>query len=138
MIYVTNHWDRRIDEQRKDEDAADFAIREKAQRDEFNSIRSLAGFHVIEGTLSAKRQKEVDVALAVDMLTHAFNHNMGWAHLIAGDLDFRPLVQAAGARPTLPINAQAGVIASLFGGELLHDLQCLLDMLIGRKFVGRG
>jgi hypothetical protein len=49
---------------------------------------------VIEGTLSAKRQKEVDVALAVDMLTHAFNHNMGWAHLIAGDLDFRPLVQA--------------------------------------------
>jgi uncharacterized LabA/DUF88 family protein len=83
-----------IDEQRKDEDHASFSVREKAQKDQFNSIRSLPGFHVIEGTLSGRRQKEVDVALAVDMLTHAFNHNMGWVHLMAGDLDFRPLVQA--------------------------------------------
>lgn len=83
-----------LDEQREREEVAAYAERSKAQREQFERIRSLPGYHVIEGTLARRRQKEVDVALAVDMLTHAFNKNLAWAHLIAGDLDFRPLVQA--------------------------------------------
>ncbi len=82
------------DEQRKDEDAEQFTKRHQDQIDEFNRIRACAGFHVVHGTLSARRQKEVDVALAVDMLMHAHAKNMTDAHLIAGDLDFRPLVKA--------------------------------------------
>jgi len=53
------------------------------------------------GTLTGRRrrhkeprQKEVDVLLAVDMLTHGFNKNMTRAALLAGDLDFRPVVEA--------------------------------------------
>ncbi len=40
------------------------------------------------------RQKEVDVQLAVDMLTHGFSKNMSRAVLLSGDLDFRPIVEA--------------------------------------------
>jgi uncharacterized LabA/DUF88 family protein len=73
-----------------------FDFRVKKQTDEFNAIRSLPGFHVRLGTLSGTgkrlRQKEVDVQLAVDMLTQAFAKNMNRATLIAGDLDFRPVV----------------------------------------------
>ncbi len=48
------------------------------------------------GTVTGKRrrQKEVDILLAVDMLTHGFNGSMGKAVLLAGDLDFRPIVEA--------------------------------------------
>jgi hypothetical protein len=63
-----------------------------------NTIRSQPGFHVRLGTQSGSgkrlRQKEVDVQLAVDMLTHAFAKNMSRATLIAGDLDFRPVVNS--------------------------------------------
>ena len=47
------------------------------RREHLERIRSLEGFHVREGTLSSdkKRQKQVDVQLAVDCLTHAFNKN---------------------------------------------------------------
>jgi hypothetical protein len=40
------------------------------------------------------RQKGVDVAIAVDMLTHSYRKNIGRATLFAGDLDFLPLVEA--------------------------------------------
>lgn len=71
-----------------------FDARRDAQFAEFQRIRSFPGFHVVNGTLSNRRQKEVDVALTVDMLMHAHSKNMTYAHLIAGDLDFRPLVKA--------------------------------------------
>jgi hypothetical protein len=38
-------------------------------------------------------QKEVDILIAVDMLTHCHNRNMHSATLLAGDLDFRPLIE---------------------------------------------
>ena len=53
--------------------------------------------NVREGWLSTGRrrqQKEVDVQLAVDMLSHAFQKNMTKAILVAGDRDFKPLVQS--------------------------------------------
>lgn len=62
----------------------------------FGRARSLSGVHVRLGTVSGKRrrQKEVDVLLATDMLTHGFNGSMSSAVLLTGDLDFRPIVEA--------------------------------------------
>ncbi len=75
-----------------DDDAPDAT----ARREHLEYIRSLDGFHVREGTLSRdkKRQKRVDIQLAVECLTHAFNKNLWHATLVAGDLDFKPLVDA--------------------------------------------
>jgi uncharacterized LabA/DUF88 family protein len=75
-----------------DEDAADATER----RAFLDSLNSLDGFHIREGTLSRdkKRQKQVDVALAVECLTHAFQKNVWHVTLLAGDLDFKPLVDA--------------------------------------------
>ena len=76
-----------------------FSNRVKEKQESFNYIRSLDGFHVPEGSVSRspkarkRRQKEVDVLLAVEALTHAFRKNMDCAILLTGDLDFRPLVE---------------------------------------------
>ena len=85
--------------QRKDEAAADFASRLKAKEDLFERLRRLDGWHVHLGI--AKRhqgkvaqQKEVDVLLACDMLTHAHRKNMDQLAFVAGDQDFRPLLDA--------------------------------------------
>src|SRR5713226_9055235 len=67
----------------------------------FARARALSGVHVRLGTVVGKRsrkkeprQKEVDILLATDMLTHGFNGSMQKAVLLAGDLDFRPIVEA--------------------------------------------
>ena len=67
----------------------------------FARSRALSGVHVRLGTVVGKRsrkkeprQKEVDILLATDMLTHGFNGSMQKAVLLAGDLDFRPIVEA--------------------------------------------
>ncbi len=63
----------------------------------FSYVRSLRGFHVRPGSVrqgKKREQKEVDVLLAVDMLTHGFNGTMSKAVLLAGDVDFRPVVEA--------------------------------------------
>src|SRR5260370_31293287 len=62
----------------------------------FGRARALSGVHVRLGTVAGKRrrQKEVDILLATDMLTHGFNGNMEKSVLLAGDLDFRPIVEA--------------------------------------------
>ncbi len=88
-----------VDEREIDNESdAQFAARVKEQEDVFNSIRELPGWHVREGRLVGARrnnrtQKRVDVLLAVEMLSHAFNKNMRRAVLIAGDDDFTPLVE---------------------------------------------
>lgn len=62
------------------------------------AISELPGYFIRLGTLSGsgtrRRQKEVDVQLAVDMLMHSQNKNMEVAALLAGDRDFRPAVEA--------------------------------------------
>src|SRR6266852_7669972 len=62
----------------------------------FARTSDLSGVHVRLGTVIGKRrrQKEVDILLATDMLTHGFNGSMGNAVLLSGDLDFRPIVEA--------------------------------------------
>jgi uncharacterized LabA/DUF88 family protein len=84
---------------RPQEPAADISSRVNQQQERFDKINSLPGFHVRLGTVAGKkpgklRQKEIDVQLAVDMLTHAFGQNMTRATLLSGDLDFRPVVSA--------------------------------------------
>jgi uncharacterized LabA/DUF88 family protein len=85
------------DEQKKDrETEAEFKARLEAQDATFARMHSRPGLHLRLGTLKGRRQtqKEVDILLAVDMLTHGFNRSMTHAVLVSGDLDFRPVVEA--------------------------------------------
>jgi uncharacterized LabA/DUF88 family protein len=70
----------------------------RPQTDEFAKIRALAGFHVqlgdLRGRAGNQRQKRVDVQIAVDMLLHTFRQNMERCTLLAGDVDFQPLIEA--------------------------------------------
>jgi uncharacterized LabA/DUF88 family protein len=79
------------------ESQAGFEARSQRRRDELDRIAALRGFHLRPGIMRRGKkpeQKEVDVLLAVDMMTHGFNRNMTKAILITGDLDFRPVVEA--------------------------------------------
>lgn len=86
------------DVRRTEESESAYEARVANQEALFDSIRSLNGIHVrlgsLRGTRKRFRQKEVDVLLATDMLTHGYDGNMRKAILIAGDLDFRPIVEA--------------------------------------------
>jgi len=87
-----------IDErQRENESNDEFRRRLTGQEAQFAAIREIPGWHVREGRLvgarKQSRQKRVDILLAVEMLSHAFNKNMDKAILIAGDDDFTPLVE---------------------------------------------
>lgn len=84
------------DHQKKNESEQQYDARLSKQQGELEAIRAIDGMHVRLGHLSGedRRQKEVDVQLAVDMLTHAFNRNMTKAVLIAGDRDFVPVVRS--------------------------------------------
>lgn len=62
-------------------------------------ISSIGGYRVNEGDARfrsgrGQEQKKVDVMIAVDMLTHTIRKNMAEASLLAGDVDFRPLLDA--------------------------------------------
>ena len=48
-------------------------------------MRDVEGFHVVEGFTFGRRQKGVDVNIAVDMLMHTVRNNMDRAYLLAGD-----------------------------------------------------
>jgi len=65
----------------------------------FKMLRTIKGWHVNEGLAKYNRkqgqyQKEVDILISVDMLTHAYRKNMDKVVFIAGDQDFRPLLEA--------------------------------------------
>ena len=85
------------EEQGIDESDADYKKRVAPQMEKFDKIERLEGIQVRKGFLTSRpkrRQKEVDVSLAVDLLTHSFYKNMTMAVLIAGDRDFRPAVES--------------------------------------------
>jgi uncharacterized LabA/DUF88 family protein len=76
-----------------------FNLRFEMQQGRFETIGGLPGFHVRTGVTTGgkkrtRRQKEVDVQLAVDMLTYGARGSLRHVKLIAGDRDFRPLVEA--------------------------------------------
>lgn len=68
------------------------------QEDLLNELRMVPGMHFYEGVLSGKggkrRQKMVDTMMAIDMLRHSYRKNASRMTLLAGDLDFKPLVDA--------------------------------------------
>lgn len=84
----------------KNENNLDYENRIKPKIVFFNKLKSLNKFHVYEGTARfrdkrrGQEQKQVDIMIAVDMLTHSFRRNMHEATLITGDLDFKPLIDA--------------------------------------------
>lgn len=64
--------------QRKDEELNDYEARLQKQKEYFQALRSHPGMHVVQGVVRGRmaRQKQVDVALTVDMLTHSYRRNM--------------------------------------------------------------
>lgn len=85
--------------QASEERESDWELRVRPYFERMEAIGELAGFHVFEGTTKRHRkrgttQKEVDVQIAVDLLTNSFMGNMEFATLLAGDQDFRPVVEA--------------------------------------------
>ena len=89
-----------------DSDVGAFADWSRRQRD---LIRKSDMYKLRYGSLrkpkkGPPKQKEIDVLIAVDMLTHASRRNMGTAALFSGDLDFRPVLEGLeqlGVRTTL-------------------------------------
>lgn len=86
-----------LPEQKADEADADYQSRTLPHSEAFDELRSIRGWHVFEGVVKRKgvraRQKEIDVRIAVDMLTHTHQRNMHRLSFIAGDRDFRPLIE---------------------------------------------
>ena len=67
------------DKQKATESPTEFQARVQRQQEDLDEINSLEGVHVRYGWLSPgtkKQQKEIDVSIAVDKLTHAFYKNM--------------------------------------------------------------
>jgi uncharacterized LabA/DUF88 family protein len=97
---------------REGETDADYEIRLKSQYAELNRVRNARGCHIRLGVLKGgknkteKRQKEIDVLIAVDMLTHAAQKNMRTAILVTGDQDLKPAVESL---------VQLGVFVELHG-----------------------
>lgn len=75
---------------------AAYEARVQPEHERFAKIQSLDRVHVQLGQIVGKdkRQKGVDVRLAVDMMSHAFRGNISRATLFAGDADFVPLIKA--------------------------------------------
>lgn len=76
-----------------------FLPRKAEQEQKFKVLRDLNGWHVNEGIATHRKrqgaqQKEVDILIAVDMLSHTHRRNMSRLSFLAGDQDFCPLVEA--------------------------------------------
>jgi uncharacterized LabA/DUF88 family protein len=97
---------------RPTESDADYEARLQVQYSYLNRVRKARGCHIRLGVLKGsqnrkvKRQKEIDVLIAVDMLTHAAQKNMSKAILVTGDQDLKPAVESL---------VQLGVFVELYG-----------------------
>lgn len=85
---------------RSGEDQDAFALRTESQRKLLAKVHEAHLCHIRLGTLKEQQrgkritQKEVDVKIAVDMLTHAAGKSVERVVLLTGDLDFRPVVES--------------------------------------------
>ncbi len=81
-----------------DESSDAYQARTASQETFFNGLRLVPGMHVNEGSVRGeggrRRQKKIDTMMAVDMLTHSYRKNASAFALVAGDLDFKPVVDA--------------------------------------------
>ncbi len=84
--------------QTKSETDDAFEERNRKFKSNIQTIKNTRGHHVFLGSTVGNpgrtRQKQIDVKISVDMLLHTIRNNMHEATLIAGDLDFKPLVDA--------------------------------------------
>lgn len=82
---------------RPDESSADLEARVREQEVALREVNAIVNTHVRYGSITGrgkrKRQKEVDILIAVDMMNHAARQNMDKAVLLTGDRDFTPLVE---------------------------------------------
>jgi uncharacterized LabA/DUF88 family protein len=90
-----------VDDSPRDGETAEAATARVAPRiAELDRAQASIGCHVRYGSVKkgnrrrGHEQKEVDVLLAVEMLTHAYRGNFRRAVLMTGDLDFKPLVDS--------------------------------------------
>jgi len=116
------------------------------QMAEFEKIRALDGFHVQLGELRGRpaRQKRVDVQITVDMLLHTIRKNMNHCTLIAGDLDFHPLIEALVregmfVRLWHPLQASSDFINAADSRTALtaHSLEGIIVRADGRSILSR-
>lgn len=74
--------------QKNSESIREYTAGVARQEAHFRKLRSLDGWHVVEGVVKGTggraRQKEVDIQIAVDMLTHSYRRNMHRVSFIAG------------------------------------------------------
>ncbi len=117
------------DIRRDDEKDADYDTRLRTQADALRGIGLLDGVFVRLGSLRGNpgrtRQKEVDVLLAVDMLTHAHRKAAQSVILLAGDLDFKPVVEAVvdlGVALTVAFEQKSGSIDLALAADRRHIL----------------
>ena len=125
---------------RQDESESDLRDRVTLQERQLESIGSLDGYFLRLGTVRGdpkrRRQKEVDVLIAVDMLTHSHKGNMSHAVLLAGDLDFKPVVEAVveqGTNVTVAFEPKSGskILARAADSERCLTLSALWYMSTG-------
>lgn len=92
------YYDALRDEQQQGESQQDFEARLAKEEAVFNGIEDLNGYFVRLGSITGlkrnRRQKKVDILLAVEALDHAVRRNMDRAILLTGDRDFEPLVDS--------------------------------------------
>ncbi|MDE2627777.1 MAG: NYN domain-containing protein [Burkholderiales bacterium] len=92
------YYDSVDNEKRQSETESEYQTRLDQQNNYISAISASPGYFLrlgsVSGSSGKRRQKEVDVLLAVDMLTHSHNKNMELAILVAGDKDFKPVVDA--------------------------------------------
>lgn len=85
-------------EKKSSESEEQFKEKRTKQEQFFNELRSIDGCHVFLGSTAGEgkkvRQKQIDVMIAVHMLTHTSRQNMERSTLLSGDLDYKPLVEA--------------------------------------------
>ncbi len=83
---------------RANESPDDYQLRIDTQRQFYKSLRAIDGWHVFEGVIKGSgrtaRQKQIDIQIAVDMMAHSHRRNMDEITFIAGDEDFKPLIDA--------------------------------------------
>jgi uncharacterized LabA/DUF88 family protein len=91
------YYDSIDDAVRPGESDSDYAARIDKQERFFREVSSVYATHVrlgsISGTGKKRRQKEVDILIAVDAMNHAVRQNMDHVILLTGDRDFTPLVE---------------------------------------------
>jgi uncharacterized LabA/DUF88 family protein len=125
---------------RPGESRPDLHARVSRQEHQLESIGSLDGYFLRLGTIRGNpgriRQKEVDVLIAVDMLTHSHRGNMTHAILLAGDLDFKPVVEAIveqGTTVTVAYESRSGskILARAADSERCLTLSSLWYMSTG-------